>query len=182
MSIFKIVLGLVMVMAFCFGASFMNARFQEEQTRAMYAKRDAEFAARWHRTQEVLQEVVANYEAFRARGGVFVQLAKDEQEKVKAAFDELGQGMEFEWDLRSQMAEIKASIDRGQKKVDELNRKRDEEKRFEEAAHAQTGFLFSEPLYVNPRLVPTPAPVVKPTPTPIPVPAKPETLYTDANS
>lgn len=35
-----------------------------------------------------------------------------------------------------------------------------------------------KPLYVNPKLVPTPAPVVKPTPAPTPKAAKPETLYT----
>src|SRR6267142_476660 len=66
----KIILGLAIAVALCFGAAFMNARFQEEQTRAMYAKRDAEFAGQWKRAKEV----VANYEAFRTRGGLFREL------------------------------------------------------------------------------------------------------------
>jgi hypothetical protein len=99
------------------------------------------------------------------------EAAKEEAQPAWVAYG-------FDPDPVKAMAQLQASNEEAKKKVEELNKRRDEERRFEEDARAQTGFLFSEPLYVNPKLMPTPPPVSKPTPRSTPVPAKPETLYT----
>jgi hypothetical protein len=78
-------------------------------------------------------------------------------------------------------AQIKLRDEQQAAELAELNRRRDEELQFENDLEQKFYGKYSkhhfdaQPLYVNPKLVPTPPPVSKPTPAPTP---KPETLYT----